>query len=54
MLSQHFFESLRFFDKDGVPQTKLDRLEKLLSDHQKISVKKISEVCKHNSEPYLV
>lgn len=45
MLSQHFFESLRFFDKDNVPQSKLDKLEKLLTDEQKLSIQRITEVC---------
>ena len=44
MLSQHFFESLRFFDKDNVPQSKLDKLEKLLNDEQKLSIQRITEV----------
>ena len=44
MLSQHFFESLRFFDKDNVPQSKLDKLEKLLTDERKLSIQRITEV----------
>ena len=44
MLSQHFYESLRFFDKDSVSKKKLDRLEKLLADQQKISLSKVAEV----------
>ena len=44
MLSQHFFESLRFFDKDNVPQSKLDKLEKLLNDERKLSIQRITEV----------
>ena len=37
MLSQNFFESLRFFDKDHVSQSKLKWLHKKLEGHRNIS-----------------
>lgn len=44
MLSQHFFESLKFFDKDGVPKSKLRKLEKLLNDQRKMSLEILADV----------
>uniref|UniRef100_A0A1X7TIU7 AAA+ ATPase domain-containing protein n=2 Tax=Amphimedon queenslandica TaxID=400682 RepID=A0A1X7TIU7_AMPQE len=43
MLSQHFFESLKFFDKDGVPKSKLRKLEKLLVDQEKMSIEVLAD-----------
>ena len=44
MLSRHFYQSMRFFDKDSIPQRKLNKLEKLLADQKKISLPRMSEV----------
>ena len=38
MLSQNFFESLRFFDKDNVSSSKLRWLEKRLEGKEKLSL----------------
>lgn len=47
MLSQHFFQSLKFFDKDKVPKAKLKKLEKLLADQEKLGIDKVSDVRMH-------
>ena len=44
MLSHHFYASLIFYDKDGVSQKKLNKLEVLLENQKKISVTRIKEV----------
>ena len=44
MLSQHFFESLKFFDKDGVPKSKLRKLKKLLNDQKETSLEILADV----------
>lgn len=48
MVSQHFFQSLRFFDKDAVPQYKITQMERLLVDQKKFSIEKVQEVIHFN------
>ena len=44
MLSQNFFDSLRFFDKDSVNQKKLNYLKQVLHGQKRSGINKISRV----------